>query len=256
MKRILSYNVNGLRAAQKKDFFDWLQEAKPEVLCIQETKAQPDQLDEIALHPPGYHAYYHSAEKKGYSGVAIYTREEPQHVEPGSGMDAYDQEGRILRVDFANYSVMSVYVPSGTSGDHRQAIKDVFMPDFLAYINKLREAIPNLIICGDFNIAHTEIDIHDPVRNKKTSGFLPHERDWLTEFLDSGFVDAFRTVHPEARDQYSWWSYRARARENNKGWRIDYQMVAQPLADRIAGADILADVKHSDHCPISLTMDL
>lgn len=256
MKRILSYNLNGLRAAQRKGFFAWLAEAAPDIICLQETKAQADQLDAEALNPPGYHAYYHSAEKKGYSGVAIYSKEKPLQVVAGSGMADYDAEGRILRADFPDFSIMSVYVPSGASGEHRQEIKERFMPDFLAYTQQLRQTVPNLIISGDFNIAHTPIDIHDPVRNKDSSGFLPHERAWLSDFLASGFVDSFRHVHPDLRDQYSWWSFRSRARENNKGWRIDYHMVAEPLKGRIAAAGILPDVVHSDHCPISLDLDV
>lgn len=256
MKHIISYNVNGLRAAQNKLFFDWLAAESPDIICLQETKAQPDQLDALALSPPGYHAYFHSAEKKGYSGVAIYTKEKPQRVITGSGMPAYDQEGRILRADFADFSIMSVYMPSGSSGDHRQAVKEAFLPDFLAYTQALRQEIPHLIISGDFNIAHTEQDIHDPVRNKDSSGFLPHERAWLSDFLASGFVDSFRLHHPEARDQYSWWSYRSRARASNKGWRIDYHMVAAPLAERCVAASILTEVVHSDHCPIKVVMDI
>ncbi|MEO0473708.1 MAG: exodeoxyribonuclease III, partial [Bacteroidota bacterium] len=223
MKKIISYNVNGIRAASRKGLYDWLQAESPDVLCIQETKAQPEQLDESILKPEGYHAYFHSAEKKGYSGVAILTKEEPKHVEYGSGMDRYDAEGRILRADFEDYSIISVYIPSGSSGDHRQAIKEDFLKDFYQYIAELKKSFPRLIISGDYNICHKEIDIHDPVRNKKNSGFLPHEREWVTKFIDMGFVDSFRTFNQDPH-HYSWWSYRANARANNKGWRIDYQM--------------------------------
>ncbi len=256
MKKIISYNVNGIRAAAKKDFFEWLQQESPDILCLQETKAQPDQLDESFLQPEGYHTYWHSAEKKGYSGVAIFTKEKPKHVEVGSGMEKYDLEGRILRADYDNFSIISVYIPSGSSGDHRQAIKEDFLEDFYVYIENLKKTFPNLIISGDYNICHRPIDIHDPVRNKTSSGFLPHEREWVSKFLDMGFVDSFRLHHPETPDRYSWWSYRANARANNKGWRIDYQMLTKSLEEKCKGAEILDQVKHSDHCPIKLSMDL
>ncbi len=253
--KIISYNVNGIRAAQRKGLLEWLAEASPDLLCLQETKAQPDQLDEALLKPEGYHTYWFSAEKKGYSGVAIYTKKEPKHVAYGIGMEAYDKEGRALRVDFDELSVLCLYLPSGSSGDHRQEAKDNFLKDFLPYVDKLKTEIPWLVICGDFNICHTEIDIHDPVRNKDSSGFLPHERAWLTDFLDLGFVDSFRMLHPDEPDHYSWWSYRANARARNKGWRIDYHMVTDSLQDRVKAAGMLTEVKHSDHCPIFLTLD-
>jgi exodeoxyribonuclease-3 len=256
MKQIISYNVNGIRAAAKKQFFDWIQEENPDILCIQETKAQPEQLDNSFLKPDGYHTFWHSAEKKGYSGVAIFTKEEPKHVEYGSGMEKYDKEGRILRADYENFSIISVYIPSGSSGDHRQAIKEEFLEDFYVYIENLKKSFPNLIISGDYNICHRPIDIHNPVSNKKSSGFLPHEREWVSKFIDMGFVDSFRLHHPETPDRYSWWSYRANARANNKGWRIDYQMLTESLRDKCVGADILDQVKHSDHCPIKVSMDL
>lgn len=256
MISIISYNVNGIRAATKKGFYDWLQETGPDVICLQESKAQPEQLTEAQLNPEGYHAYWYSAEKKGYSGVAIFSKQEPKHVEYGMGIEAYDKEGRVIRADFEGYSVISVYLPSGSSGDHRQAIKEDFLKDFLPYLTELRKQFPNLIVSGDYNICHRPIDIHDPVSNKKSSGFLPHERAWVDEFIASGFVDSFRAIYPDTPDKYSWWSYRANARARNKGWRIDYNMVTAPIADRIKGADILADVVHSDHCPIQVDMDL
>lgn len=256
MKKIISYNVNGIRAAEKKGFFDWMEGAGPDMLCIQESKAQPEQLDASWLNPRGYHGFWHSAEKKGYSGVAIFTREEPKHVEIGCGIEAYDKEGRVIRADYENFSLMCTYFPSGSSGEHRQAIKEDFLKDFQPYIDELKQDIPNLIIVGDVNIAHTPIDIHDPKGNKNNSGFLPHEREWLSNFLDSGFIDAFRTLHPEEGDHYSWWSYRTRARSSNKGWRIDYTLVSKPLGEKITGASILSDVVHSDHCPIQLELDI
>ncbi|GAB4409075.1 MAG: exodeoxyribonuclease III [Bacteroidia bacterium] len=253
---IISYNLNGIRAAAKKGFLDWLAQESPDILCIQETKAQPDQLESELIHPPGYHTYWYSAEKKGYSGVAIFTKQEPLHVAYGCGIEAYDSEGRILRADYANFSVVSAYFPSGSSGDHRQAIKEDFLRDIQPYFIALREQRPRLVIAGDYNIAHTEIDIHDPVGNKDSSGFLPHERAWLTEFVESGFIDSFRLLHPDVRHAYSWWSYRSRARENNKGWRIDYQMLTEDLRGHCLAASILPDVMHSDHCPIKIVLDM
>lgn len=255
MKSIISYNVNGIRAAAKKGFFDWLQTESPDVVCLQETKAQPDQLDDSFQKPEGYHTYWYSAQKKGYSGVALFCKEEPKHVEYGMGIEAYDFEGRVIRADFDGYSVISAYFPSGTSGEERQAIKEQFLADFIPYVNELKKTHPNLIISGDYNIAHTEIDIHNPVSNKKNSGFLPHERAWLTEFMESGFVDSFRKFNSDPH-HYSWWSYRANSRANNKGWRIDYHMVSEAFVDSCTGASILPDVKHSDHCPIRVQINL
>lgn len=255
MKNIISYNVNGIRAATKKGFFDWLKEENPDIICLQESKAQPEQLDEAVLNPEGYHAYWYSAEKKGYSGVAIFSKVEPNHVEYGCGIEAYDKEGRVLRADFDNFSIVSAYFPSGSSGTARQTVKEAFLDDMYVYFNDLKKKIPNLIVSGDYNICHQAIDIHDPVSNKKSSGFLPHEREWVTKFLDSGFVDSFRK-HNQDPDNYSWWSYRSGARARNKGWRIDYQMVSAALDEKCTGADILSDVVHSDHCPIKVVMDL
>lgn len=250
MAKIISYNVNGIRAAAKKGFLDWLQTESPDILCVQETKAQVDQLDEATTHPNGYHSYWYSAEKKGYSGVAIYSKTEPRHVEYGCGIEKYDAEGRVIRADYEGFSVISAYFPSGSSGDHRQEVKEEFLDDFYDYIQELKKELPNLIISGDYNICHQPIDIHNPVANKDTSGFLPHERAWVSKFIEMGFVDSFRKFHADEPDHYSWWSYRANARGNNKGWRIDYHMVSEPLQSALTGASILPDVKHSDHCPI------
>ncbi|MEL6630559.1 MAG: exodeoxyribonuclease III [Bacteroidota bacterium] len=255
MHSIISYNVNGIRAAEKKGFYTWLQEENPNVICLQETKAQPEQLTEAQLNPAGYHAYWHSAVKKGYSGVAIFSREEPKHVEYGIGVDKFDNEGRVLRADFEDYSLIGLYLPSGSSGDHRQAMKDEFIIVFKDYIKELKQEFPKLVISGDYNIVHKPIDIHDPVKNKNSSGFLPHEREWLTEFMDLGFEDSFRKFHSEG-DNYTWWSYRTRARDKNKGWRIDYQMISSELASHCTGASILSDIVHSDHCPIKIELDL
>ncbi len=187
--------------------------------------------------------------------MALFTKEKPKHIEYGMGIEAYDNEGRILRADFDGYSVISAYFPSGTSGEDRQAVKDQFLEDFLPYAKELRKTHPKLIISGDYNIAHTAIDIHNPVSNKNSSGFLPHERAWMTRYIESGFVDSFRQLNPDAQE-YSWWSFRANARANNKGWRIDYQMVSEPIAGLCRSAAILGNIEHSDHCPILLEIDL
>ena len=252
---IISYNVNGIRAALKKGFLDWLQQANPDVLCLQETKAQPEQLDLDIFEDAGYpYHYWFSAQKKGYSSVALLCKDEPKQVTYGTGIDYMDFEGRNLRVDFEDISVMSLYLPSGTN-PARLDYKFNYMDDFQAYINNLKKELPNLVICGDYNICHKAIDIHDPVRNAKVSGFLPKERSWLDEFIQSGFVDSFRYLNTEPHN-YSWWSYRANSRANNKGWRIDYTMVSEPLATKISRAYILSQAIHSDHCPVGVTLDL
>ena len=245
--KIISYNVNGIRAAMKKGFIDWLGQADPDVICIQETKAMMEQVDVAQIEAAGYHHYWFSAKKKGYSGVAIFSKEEPKHIEYGTGIEHMDFEGRNIRVDFENVSVMSLYLPSG-SNEARVAHKLKFMDDFQEYINNLKKEVPNLVICGDYNICHEAIDIHDPVRNKKVSGFLPVERDWIGSFIDNGFIDSFRYFNKEPHN-YTWWSYRANSRANNKGWRIDYNMVSQPLQENLKRAVILAEAMHSDHCP-------
>ncbi|NLP57204.1 exodeoxyribonuclease III [Lutibacter sp. B1] len=252
--RIASYNVNGIRAALNKGFISWLQVADPDVICIQETKAHKEQLDLELFEKAGYpYHYWFSAQKKGYSGVAILSKIEPNKVAYGTGMESMDFEGRNLRVDFDDFSVMSLYLPSGTNDD-RLDFKLTYMDQFQEYVNSLKQEIPNLIISGDYNICHTEIDIHNPVQNKNTSGFLPVEREWLGSFIDSGFIDSFRFLNKEPHN-YTWWSYRANARNNNKGWRIDYHMVSEPLKDRIKRAYILPEAKHSDHCPIVVEIE-
>ncbi len=250
--KIISYNVNGIRAAIKKGFLTWLQSANPDVICIQETKAQEEQLNKTDFELAGYpYQYWFSAQKKGYSGVAIFCKEEPKHIEYGTGIETMDFEGRNLRVDFENVSVMSMYLPSGTN-DERLGFKYNYMDEILDYLTELRKKLPNLVVCGDYNICHNEIDIHNP--KIKVSGFLPEERLWLGKFIDSGFIDSFRYLHPESQE-YSWWSYRANARNNNKGWRIDYNMVTEPLQNKISRAYILPQAKHSDHCPIVVELN-
>ncbi|MFK8301500.1 exodeoxyribonuclease III [Capnocytophaga stomatis] len=252
--KIISYNVNGVRAAMTKGLIEWLKSANPDVLCLQEIKALESQIEKTAFEDLGYkYQYWHSAEKKGYSGVAILSKIKPNHIEIGSGINYMDIEGRILRADFDTVSVMSLYLPSGTNID-RLDFKLTFMADFQKYIDSLKESYPNLIICGDYNICHKAIDIHDPIRNANVSGFLPVEREWLDNFMKSGFIDSFRHFNKEPHN-YSWWSYRANARNNNKGWRIDYNLVAQPLENRLQRALILPEAKHSDHCPILVEIE-
>ena len=248
--KLLSYNVNGIRAALKKGFASWLESTQADVICIQETKAMETQVDTSVLEDIGYHHFWFSAQKKGYSGVAVFSKEKPKNVAYGSGIDHMDYEGRILRVDFDKVSIMSLYLPSGTNLS-RLDYKFQFMDEFSQYIKTLKKEHPNLIICGDFNICHKVIDIHDPVRNKNVSGFLPEEREWLDNFMKSSFIDSFRYLNSEPH-QYSWWSYRANARNNNKGWRIDYALVSKNLEEKIVQSFMLPDAKHSDHCPVGL----
>jgi exodeoxyribonuclease-3 len=251
--KVISYNVNGIRAALKKGFIDWLTVADPDVLCLQEIKAQEDQLDLTVFEAAGYkYNYWFSAQKKGYSGVAILCKEKPTNVVFGTGIESMDFEGRNLRVDFETVSIMSLYLPSGTNSA-RLEFKFRFMDEFQEYVNELKKEIPNLIICGDYNICHHEIDIHNP-KMKGVSGFLPEERAWLDSFIKNGFIDSFRFFNKEP-DHYSWWSYRANSRNNNKGWRIDYHLVTEALKDRLSRAYILPEAKHSDHCPIVVELN-
>ena len=258
--KIISYNVNGIRAAVNKGFVDWLKSANPDVVCLQEIKALKEQLDLTIFEEAGYkHQYWFSAQKKGYSGVAILSKTEPNHIEYGTGIESMDFEGRNIRADFPaltvggdGVSVMSLYLPSGTN-DARLNHKLEYMDMFQHYINDLKLKTPNLIICGDYNICHEEIDIHNP-KMKGVSGFLPVEREWIGKFISNGFIDSFRFLNPDLQ-KYSWWSYRANARANNKGWRLDYAMVAEPLQEKIKRAVILTDAVHSDHCPILLELD-
>ena len=226
--RIISYNVNGIRAAITKGFLNWIQQANPDVICLQEIKATPDQIPLIDVELSGFpYHYWFPAQKKGYSGVAILCKTKPNNVVFGTGIDHMDFEGRNLRVDFDDFSVMSLYLPSGTNSD-RLDHKFKYMDDFQHYVDELIKDVPNIIICGDYNICHEAIDIHDPIRNKTVSGFLPEERAWLDKFMKRGFIDTFRVFNKEPNN-YSWWSYRANARANNKGWRIDYCLASEPL---------------------------
>lgn len=252
--RIISYNVNGIRAAITKGFLNWIQQANPDVICLQEIKATPDQIPLIDVELSGFpYHYWFPAQKKGYSGVAILCKTKPNNVVFGTGIDHMDFEGRNLRVDFDDFSVMSLYLPSGTNSD-RLDHKFKYMDDFQHYVDELIKEVPNIIICGDYNICHEAIDIHDPIRNKTVSGFLPEERAWLDKFMKRGFVDTFRVFNKEPNN-YSWWSYRANARVNNKGWRIDYCLASEPLKNRVTRAVILPEAKHSDHCPVLVEID-
>jgi len=253
--KIISYNVNGIRAALNKGLADWIATTDADVICFQETKAQPEQIDNAIFRELGYaHCYWFSAQKKGYSSVGIISKTEPKNVAYGTGIDYMDAEGRNLRLDFEGFSVMSLYLPSGTNDD-RLNFKFTYMDDFKDYVSQLLKELPNLVICGDYNICHEAIDIHDPVRLKTVSGFLPEEREWLTSFLNMGLVDSFRMMHPDSVT-YSWWSYRANARANNKGWRLDYHLVGEALTDKIENSLILTEAKHSDHCPVVLYLDV
>jgi len=253
--KIITYNVNGIRAAMKKDLIGWIKATDADVICLQEIKASPDQLlDLLLIEQLGYEHYWYPAEKKGYSGTAILTRITPRHVEYGCGEADYDREGRMIRADFDNCSVMSAYFPSGSSGELRQQFKFRFLDDMQQYSNRLLTDIPNLVISGDYNICHRAIDIHNPKSNARSSGFLPEEREWMEGFIQSGYVDSFRHLNPDPH-HYTWWSYRAGARKRNLGWRIDYHMVSKPLQDHIKRSVILKDAVHSDHCPVLLEMD-
>lgn len=252
--KIITYNVNGIRAAMNKGLVEWLKGANPDVLCLQEIKATPDQVDVSQFEALGYHLYWYPAQKKGYSGVAIFTKLKPLYVEYGCGIEAYDFEGRMIRVDFETCSVLCAYHPSGSSGDERQAFKMKWLEDFQNYINQLKSNIPHLVLVGDYNICHKPIDIHNPKSNAQTSGFLPEERDWFEQFVQSGFIDSFRYFNQDPH-HYSWWSYRAGARSKNLGWRIDYNLVSNHLETHLKRSVILADAMHSDHCPVLLELE-
>lgn len=254
IKKIISYNVNGMRAASEKGLLQWLKSESPDILCLQETKLQPEQVNFKELEFLGYEGYFHSAEKKGYSGVAVLTKLKPDKVVMGMSRSRYDSEGRIIRTDFGNITQLCVYVPSGTMGDTRQDFKMEFLKDFTRFILDLRKERPNLIISGDFNICNKPIDINHPEKHLKSSGFLPEERNWFDDFIDHGFVDTFRLYNQEP-EQYSWWSYRANARAKNLGWRIDYNLVSKPLKKTLKNSVILQKIKHSDHCPVIVEMD-
>lgn len=249
--RIISYNVNGIRAAINKGFLEWLATDPADIICLQETKAMKENVDHAKIEALGFDTYWFSADKKGYSGVAVFTKVKPDNVQFGNGVMQSDAEGRVIRLDFGDITLVNAYFPSGTSGDERQSYKYQWLDEFLEYLEELKQTRPKLIITGDYNIAHNPIDIHDPKGNKNSSGFLPEERAWMDKFLKHGFADTFRALHPEEGHRYSWWSQRfPSVRLQNKGWRIDYISVTENLRSKIVAADIYPDVKHSDHCPV------
>lgn len=255
--KIATYNVNGIRAALKKGLADWAAESDIDILCLQETKAHPEQVDMKPLTEVGYtHQHWHSAtSKKGYSGVLTLSKSAPDQVEAGCLTEEYNREGRVIRTDFDDLTILNCYFPNGGQGEHRQEYKYRFLDDFLAYVLELQQSRPGLLVVGDYNIAHQEIDLHAPKRNEKNTGFLPEERAWMTKwFGETSLLDTFRHVHPE-EVAYSWWSFRANARANNKGWRIDYQSLAPHWEERIVQVEHLTEAKHSDHCPVLLELN-
>jgi exodeoxyribonuclease III len=255
MISIVSYNLNGIRAAIKNGLLDWLEQTKPDIFCVQETKATPDQVGVLLFEALGYQHFWFSAQKKGYSGVAVFTKITPRNVVYGCGIPAYDAEGRVIRLDFEDWSLLNCYFPSGTSGDERQGVKMDFLRDFSAYIAELKQEKSRLIVVGDYNIAHNEIDLHNPKANKTTTGFLPEEREWMNNWFASGFVDAFRYKNPELI-AYSWWSYRFNSRANNRGWRIDYQSVTDNLKNNIIAVRQVTEAIHADHCAVWMEIEL
>ncbi|MCF8381658.1 MAG: exodeoxyribonuclease III [Bacteroidales bacterium] len=252
--KIISYNVNGLRAAIKKGFLEWLEKENPDIICLQETKMQEDQLDKLAFEALGYHQYWNMAEKKGYSGVGILTKIKPDHFSKGMGIPEYDREGRVIRLDFNGFTLINSYFPSGSSGDDRQAFKMQYLADMQIFIDHLKKDRPDIVLCGDYNICHKAKDINHPERHKNSSGFLPEERAWMDRFVGSGFIDSFREFD-SGSGKYSWWSYRANSRAKNLGWRIDYHMITENLRPKLLNAGILPDVSHSDHCPVWVELE-
>jgi exodeoxyribonuclease-3 len=252
--RIISYNVNGIRAAINKGFIEWLKTDPADVICLQEIKAEKANIDCQILMDLGFHDCWYSAQKKGYSGVAVFSKRKPDHVIYGNGHKVSDDEGRILQLELGDIRLINAYFPSGSSGDLRQAFKYEWLDQFSLFLDEVKKTNNKIILCGDYNIAHREIDIHDPKGNKNSSGFLPVERAWMDKFFDSGFTDTFRHFNPEPH-HYSWWSQRfPTVRQQNKGWRIDYINVSDSLVPALVSAKILPDVKHSDHCPVFLEL--
>jgi len=247
--KIFSYNINGIRAAMSKGLTQWIEETRCDVLCFQELKATNDQFDTTAFEKLGYFPIWNSAEKKGYSGVALMAKQKPHFVKTGIGNPLFDAEGRVIRADFKDFTQVSVYVPSGSMGDIRQQFKMEFLNDFYHYIKELLRERPSLLISGDFNICHKSIDINHPERHQDVSGFLPEERAWVDRFIELGLIDSFRQFNPHP-NQYSWWSYRQNSRAKNLGWRIDYHFVSEQMKSRLSQAEILPSVFHSDHCPV------
>jgi exodeoxyribonuclease III len=252
--KIITFNVNGIRSALSKGLSEWFESQSPDIMCLQEIKLSETELVEPIFTALGYHCHWYPAEKKGYSGVAIISKTKPLSVVYGCGIDQYDSEGRTILADFKAFKILCAYFPSGSSGDARQEIKIRFLNDIFTFVQKIKKETPNLIVCGDINICHQAIDIHNPKSNANTSGFLPEEREWLSKFLEHGFIDCFRHINKEPHN-YSWWSYRAGARGKNLGWRIDYVFATNELGNNIKDAKIHADVVMSDHCPVSVSLE-
>lgn len=253
--KLVSWNVNGIRAAHRKGFLDWLHAASPDVLTVQETKAHPDQLAAKLRQPDGYHTWWASAERKGYSGVGLFSKSQPRAVQVGLGIEKFDSEGRTLIADFDDFTLMTTYLPNGKASQERLRYKMEYKEAFLDYANGLRAAGKSVVFCGDINTAHNEIDLTHPKPNSKYSGFLREERDWIDKVVEQGYIDIYRHRNPEQAGAYSWWSMRSGARAKNVGWRIDYFFISPDLLERVTDAAIHADVMGSDHCPISLTLD-
>ena len=251
--RLLSWNVNGLRAAYKKGFLDWFNSEQPDIMCLQETKAMKEQLPSELQDVAGYHTYYSSAEKKGYSGVAVYSKEKPLDVKTGIGIEKFDSEGRFLILEYKNFVLFNIYYPNGKARAERLKYKMDFYEAFLEYANALKRKGKKIVVCGDVNTAHKEIDLARPKQNQKTSGFLPEEREWIDKFLNDGYLDTFRMFNDEP-ENYTWWDMVTRARERNVGWRIDYFFISESLKKNIESAFIMKDVMGSDHCPVGIEL--
>jgi len=253
--KILSWNVNGIRAAERNGFIDWLNKESPDILCLQETKAQPDQLSQALKEPDGYQVYWNYPEKKGYGGEATFTRVKPLGVEYDFGNKDFDTEGRIIKTEYPGFILFNVYFPNGKKDDIRLKYKMDFYEEFLEHLEPLRKAGKNLIICGDFNTAHKEIDLARPKSNEKTSGFLPIERAWMDKFVDRGYIDTFRYFNKEP-DHYTWWDMKSRARDRNIGWRIDYFFITANLIESVSKAFIMPEITGSDHCPVGIVLSI
>jgi exodeoxyribonuclease-3 len=253
--RIISWNVNGIRAAQKKGFLTWLSSESPDVLCLQETKISDDQLEEELRNPPEYQTFWNSGERRGYSGVAVFLKEKPVSINKKFPAKVLDDEGRIIETEFDDFILFNIYFPNGQKDEERLSYKLKFYEVFLKYALKVkREKSKEIVVTGDFNTAHTEIDLKNPKENQNYSGFMPIERKWIDKYIDAGFKDIFRDLHPGQEGHYTWWTYRFQARKRNVGWRIDYFMITSDFSDRVVDCGILKDVEGSDHCPVYLEL--
>jgi len=253
--RFISWNVNGIRAAERKGLFDWFKKESPDILCLQEIKALPEQVPPHLKNAPGYHIFFNSAERKGYSGVATFSKHKPTSVKSGFGIEKFDSEGRVLITEFSSFCLFNIYFPNGKKNQERLDFKLDFYDTFLAYADNLKVKGKNIVVCGDFNTAHNEIDLSRPKQNERVSGFLPVERAWIDTFIDHGYADTFREFNKQG-DQYSWWDMKTRARERNVGWRIDYFFVNKEFLPKVKKAFILQDVMGSDHCPVGIEIDV